>query len=246
MIKYLEGTVFNTDADMIVNTVNCVGAMGRGIALEYKLRYPKLYEEYRKLCQVGKITIGNVYCHKIDGQKILSFPTKNHWRYPSKLEYVEAGLQDFSMRYKTFGIKSVAFPKLGTNNGGLRWDDVKILMEKYLGNLDIQVFICLDSLTEAQGVEHEMLKLLNKVLSNPIQTQRFSKELKLTEKIVDDLKYFRGNRIYQLSEIRSITSLRYEKIFKYLFQKVKSGDVSEFSTLKDEPKVEQLTLDLRY
>ena len=150
------------------------------------------------------------------------------------------------MRYKTFGIKSVAFPKLGTNNGGLRWDDVKILMEKYLGNLDIQVFICLDSLTEAQGVEHEMLKLLNKVLSNPIQTQRFSKELKLTEKIVDDLKYFRGNRIYQLSEIRSITSLRYEKIFKYLFQKVKSGDVSEFSTLKDEPKVEQLTLDLRY
>ena len=163
MIEKVKGTIFNTGADLIVNTVNCDGIMGKGIALEFKLRYPGLFEEYKELCENGEIQVGKVYLHEVQGQKILSFPTKNHWRNPSKIEYIEEGLKDFARRYREFEIESVAFPGLGTSNGGLRWDVVLPLMEKYLSDLPIKVFICEDK-SRAEGVEREMLTYLYRTL----------------------------------------------------------------------------------
>lgn len=135
-IKYVKGDIFQANTQVIVNTVNCKGVMGKGIALEFRRRYPKMYEVYKKECDEGKLTIGAPSLYKVDEDHwILNFPTKNHWRYPSKLEYIEEGLKTFISKYKEWGIKSIAFPKLGCQHGGLKWSDVKPLMEHYLGNL---------------------------------------------------------------------------------------------------------------
>jgi O-acetyl-ADP-ribose deacetylase (regulator of RNase III) len=158
MITYFDGTVFNTPAKAIVNTVNCVGTMGKGLALEFKLRYPDMYEEYKKQCEIKEIKIGKIKLYEeSENLWIMNFPTKMHWRNPSKMEYIEAGLKYFVKNYKKINIESIAFPKLGSNNGGLKWEDVKVLMEKYLNDLDIDVYICLDKKREPEGKEKEML-----------------------------------------------------------------------------------------
>lgn len=141
-IKYVKGDIFEARTQVIVNTVNCKGVMGKGLALEFKKRYPKMYEEYRDQCKEGKLTIGQLHLYKATKPWILNFPTKNHWRHKSKPEYIEAGLKTFVDKYKEWGIKSIAFPQLGCQQGGLKWSDVKPLMERYLANLpELTVFI---------------------------------------------------------------------------------------------------------
>ena len=119
MIKVTDSTVFNTNADCIVNTINCVGVMGRGIALEFALRYPELENQYIEQCQNKQIHTGKVYFYEIDGQKIINFPTKFHFKYPSEIEWIEQGLKYFVDNYEGWNIKSIAFPLLGASNGGL-------------------------------------------------------------------------------------------------------------------------------
>ena len=135
MLKYYDGTVFNTSAKTIVNTVNCVGVMGAGLALEFKLRYPKMYKDYKEKCDKNLVRIGRPYIYKHSNELwILNFPTKKHWRNESKIKWIESGLKYFKQNNKKVNIESVAFPKLGCNNGGLNWDDVLNLMKKYLSN----------------------------------------------------------------------------------------------------------------
>jgi len=116
--------------------------MGKGLALQFKRRYPDMFSDYVRAVKSGRIGIGKLHYYKArDGKTIINFPTKKHWRNPSRLEYIEKGLQDFVATYKQHGIKSVAFPKIGAGLGGLAWRDVKRLMEKYLSGLDIRVEI---------------------------------------------------------------------------------------------------------
>jgi len=142
-LTFIKGNIFNSKAQTIVNTVNCVGVMGKGIALVFKLRYPKLFEQYKKYCDEKLINIGVLWIYK--GEKdqpwVLCFPTKNHWKYPSKMEYLEAGLEKFVATYKEKGITSIAFPLLGTTNGGLDKEEVKALMTRYLSRCDIPIEI---------------------------------------------------------------------------------------------------------
>ncbi|MBX9188588.1 macro domain-containing protein [Bacteroides sp. K03] len=142
-IKHIHGSIFTTKCQTIVNTVNCVGVMGAGIALEFKYRYPLMYEQYVKLCKDRAIQIGKLWIYNIPGQnaKVLNFPTKNDWKYPSKYEYLESGLRKFVETYKEKGITSIAFPLLGASNGGLDPDKVTNLMHFYLENCDIPVEI---------------------------------------------------------------------------------------------------------
>ncbi len=166
MIKYTKSSVFNVDVevDAIVNTVNCLGVMGAGIALEFKLRYPLMYNDYVLKCNEKMINVGKVDYYKGDySEIIINFPTKWHFKYPSKMKWVEDGLKDFIKTYKKYDVKSVAFPKLGTNNGGLEWNSVKLLMERYLSDLEIDIYICLDDLDIPEGVEKQMLELFNSV-----------------------------------------------------------------------------------
>lgn len=136
-----KGNIFNTKAQTIVNTINCDGVMGKGIALVFKLRYPKLFDLYKEYCKSKLIGIGKLWLYKgeVNEPWVLNFPTKFHWKYPSKMEYIEKGLQKFVDTYKDKGITSIAFPLLGTHNGGLDKEEVLALMKRYLNQCDIPI-----------------------------------------------------------------------------------------------------------
>lgn len=142
MIEYIEGDIFDSPAQVIVNTVNTVGVMGKGLALSFKNRYPDMFERYKKVCEEGNFRIGNLMLFYYPDHWLMLFPTKENWRNPSKLEYIEKGLQKFVDTYSDKRINSIAFPKLGCGNGDLDWNDVKPLMEKHLRNLPITIYIC--------------------------------------------------------------------------------------------------------
>ncbi len=140
-IRYQKGDIFDSKAQVIVNTVNCKGVMGKGLALAFKQRYPAMFPVYQQECKTGKLRIGKPTLYKQSTPWILNFPTKNDWKFPSKLEYLEEGLEYLIDNYKKAGIKSIAFPKLGAQNGKLSWDEVGPLMARYLSQLDIDVYI---------------------------------------------------------------------------------------------------------
>lgn len=141
MIRYLKGNIFDSEAQVLVNPVNTVGVMGKGLALDFKQRYPRMFDLYRDACRARLLHVGEPMLYRSSEQWVLLFPTKAHWKEPSRLEWIETGLQKFVERYKSKGITSIAFPKLGCGNGGLDWMEVKEVMERYLGELPINVYI---------------------------------------------------------------------------------------------------------
>lgn len=234
MITYLDGTVFNAPAKTYVNTVNCAGIMGAGIALEFKLRYPEMFDDYMDKCKSKQMKVGIPRIFEYNDKLwIMNFPTKGHWRYPSKMVWIEEGLKYFAENYKKRNIESIAFPKLGTNNGGLDWAEVKKLMDKYLGNLDIDVYICLDEKNEAEGAEKEMLDELNNT-----SIEKLVKDMKVPKKqaeiIINSLPYI---RLWHLSKTGGIGSKTYEKVFDYLYKGTK-----EYSKLTKSNNNEELNL----
>lgn len=143
-ITFTKGNIFSSDKQTIVNTINCVGVMGKGVALGFRLRYPEMYEKYRELCKTRQIAVGKLWLYKQSReglQWILNFPTKIHWKFPSKMEYIEAGLQKFVDTYEEKGITSIAFPLLGTHNGGLDKIEVLDMMHSYLEKCSIPIDI---------------------------------------------------------------------------------------------------------
>ena len=214
MIEYLDGTVFNAPVQSRVNTVNTVGFMGAGLALEFALRYPKLLEDYEKKCEQRKMNVGKVDYFDIDDKtKIINFPTKGHFKYPSRISWIEAGLKNFLETYEENGVDSVAFPRLGCANGGLNWVEVKPLMEKYLGSLDIPVYICLDKLPYAEGVEKEMVDKFNKT-----DIDIFAKACGLTKKqceLLTDSKPLQ--RFWHISKKSGIGVKTYNRLFNYFY-----------------------------
>lgn len=115
--------------------------MGKGLALAFKQRYPEMFTVYKQECEAGRLRIGHPTLYCASTPWILNFPTKDDWREPSKLEYIDRGLRYFVDNYRQANITSIAFPQLGTLNGKLSWDDVGPLMAKYLDNLDVDVII---------------------------------------------------------------------------------------------------------
>tara|TARA_Y100001936_G_C16038647_1_gene650109 strand:- start:869 stop:1558 length:690 start_codon:yes stop_codon:yes gene_type:complete len=136
-IKIKEGNIFNTTSDVLVNTVNCDGFMGKGMAFECKLRYPEMYIDYQNKCNAKIIKPGVLTLWGKSNPKILNFPTKDHWKFPSKIEYLELGLQNLEDICNKNKIESIAFPLLGTNQGGLDEDIVQELMFFYISKLDL-------------------------------------------------------------------------------------------------------------
>lgn len=158
MIKILIGDLFESKAETIVNTVNCVGVMGKGIAQLFKQRFPTMFKDYVQRCNSSLVKPGIPYLYTdITGTSIINFPTKNHWRSPSKLDDVITGLDFFIEKYKEWGIKSVAFPPLGCGNGGLEWAAVGPIMYQRLSALDIPVEIYAPYGTPKQQLSIEFL-----------------------------------------------------------------------------------------
>ena len=158
MVETKKGNIFTTTTQTIVNTINCVGVMGAGIAYEFKLRFPKMFDKYKHFCSNKSMAIGNLWIYKLTKddnkwihkytnsnnkhyQYVLNFPTKKHWKYPTKIEYLEKGLQKLLTTYKQRKITSIAFPLLGVDQGGLDEKQSIKVMTKYLEQLNIPVQI---------------------------------------------------------------------------------------------------------
>lgn len=135
------GSIFTTHADVIVNTVNCAGAMGAGIALEVRRRYPAVFRRYEEQCDRGEVTIGRLHLDQSIRPWILNFPTKKHWRLPSRPEYIRAGLRSFIKMTETADFASVAFPLLGASHGGLDPNLSRALLLEHLAVLPIDIEI---------------------------------------------------------------------------------------------------------
>ncbi len=142
MIVYTNGDLFESPAKVLVNTVNTRGVMGKGIALRFKQIYPEMFSQYRDHCEHQRLTIGKLLLYKTPHKWILNFPTKEHWRHPSRPEYIEAGLRKFKASCARIGAASYAFPMLGCGNGELNFEkQVRPLMERYLGKLSVSIWL---------------------------------------------------------------------------------------------------------
>lgn len=141
MITIKRGDIFDSKMDVLVNPVNCVGIMGKGLALEFKKRYPDMFQKYKLACSNGDLKIANPYMVHCEKRNILLFPTKNHWQDNSKIEYIHYGLMYIALmtKYNGWGevYRSYAFPALGCGLGGLHWPEVAGLMVKELVTLPI-------------------------------------------------------------------------------------------------------------
>ncbi len=141
-VTVVRGNLFDSSCQTLTNTVNTVGVMGAGIAKQFKARFPLMFEDYRRRCDLGQVRIGQPYLWKpreTDAKFVLNFPTKQHWRDKSQLTWIEGGLEYLLIHYREWGIGSLALPALGCSNGGLKWNQVKPVMERYLNEMDIPV-----------------------------------------------------------------------------------------------------------
>lgn len=133
MIEHVHGNLLEADVEALVNTVNTVGIMGKGVALQFRQAFPDNYAIYRKACERGDVQIGRMLVFAIgkltNPRYIINFPTKRHWKTKSRLEDIEAGLRDLIDVIKAEGINSIAVPPLGCGNGGLKWNDVRPRIE---------------------------------------------------------------------------------------------------------------------
>lgn len=146
MIRFTQGNLLDADVQAVVNTVNTVGVMGKGIALMFKERFPENFTAYEAASKRGEVQVGHMFVTasvELSGPRwIINFPTKKHWRNPSKLEWVAQGLKSLREVIAEKRIRSIALPPLGSGNGGLDWADVRPLVERALGEMgDVEVVV---------------------------------------------------------------------------------------------------------
>jgi len=140
VIKYIQGDIFESKCQAIINTVNCEGKMGKGLAYQFKKKFPEMEQDYVKVCKKGELYPGKLHIYQENKFLIINFPTKNKWREKSKIEYIINGLKKLKEEIVRRDIKSVAIPPLGAGNGGLNWNEVKSEINKELLDVKDVVF----------------------------------------------------------------------------------------------------------
>ena len=164
MINYVTGNILDSSAQALVNTVNTIGVMGKGIALQFKKAYPNNYKSYSLACKNNEVKVGKMFV-TIDsnfssGEKIIiNFPTKKNWRKPSEYIFIEEGLDDLIDVIIRNQIKSIAIPPLGSGNGGLKWEKVKKIIEEKLGKLEIDIYVFEPTSKIMEKLKNERVKL---------------------------------------------------------------------------------------
>ena len=166
MMRFTKGNLLESRVDAVVNTVNTVGIMGKGIALMFKERFPENFKAYEAACKAGQVEVGKMFVTpgvELDGPRwIINFPTKQDWRKPTKLEWVHSGLAALKDVIREKHIKSVALPPLGCGNGGLDWEVVRPIIEDALRDLEgVEVVVYeptakYQNVAKKQGVEKLM------------------------------------------------------------------------------------------
>ena len=157
MIEYTSGNIFESGADCLINAVNCEGVMGKGIAYQFKLKFPENNKSYIKACKSSELTIGKVHYFTENGITIVNLPTKNKWREKSKIEYIKTAMDYFVDILPKLQVKKIAIPPLGCGNGGLNWEDVKKVIECKLENIsDKYIFECIEYLESTSIISKDI------------------------------------------------------------------------------------------
>jgi len=155
-VEVIKDDIFQSRAQTLVNTVNCVGIMGKGLALEFKKRFPGMYQDYVKRCKKGQVRLGEPYLFRgLEQPFVVNFPTKGHWRSASRLDDIVRGLDYLESHHKQWGITSIAVPSLGCQQGKLEWRIVLPVLHEHLRRLGIPVELYIPaeaSLDEALSV----------------------------------------------------------------------------------------------
>ncbi len=220
MLRILKDNIFTSKCQTLVNTVNCDGVMGAGIALEFKLRYPEMFVRYREYCENGKLDIGKLWLYKpTKGEPrhwVLSFPTKKHWRDPSKEEYLCAGLQKIVKAYKRKDIESIAFPILGARNGNIEECESVGLMTKYLYKCDIDI----DIHEYDPSAKDDLYETLKQVFKEDRSVDQIIKDTSLNAGGVSTIRKALANSgtnsVFQLVSHKGIGTKTMEKVYRFL------------------------------
>src|SRR3989304_3824922 len=139
-MKILVGDILQSKAQTLINTVNCVGIMGKGIAQEFKNRFPEMFDDYAERCERKERQVGIPYLYKtLFPPQVINFPTKDHWKSVSRIKDIERGLEHLLLHYKEWGVSSLAIPPLGCGSGYLDWKDVGPMIYKYVRKMGIPV-----------------------------------------------------------------------------------------------------------
>ena len=208
MIKYLTGNILESDAQALVNTVNTVGVMGKGIALQFKKAFPNNFRVYAEACKKDEVVIGKLLVTQdsnLDaGEKlIINFPTKKDWRKPSEYSFIEEGLDDLIRVINEYDIKSIAIPPLGAGNGGLEWEKVKRMIGNKLGDLDIDILVYEPTTQIKEHLKKERAKLTDAralllyVLYDLVKNGEYVSEFSC-EKVCYFLQRFGGKKYFKL------------------------------------------------
>jgi len=217
-IKIINGHIFTSKAQTLVNTINTVGVMGAGVALGFRLRYPDMYKRYKELCKNKLIQIGKLWIFKAPDRWILNFPTKENWKDESKIEYLEKGLQKFINTYKEKNITSIAFPILGSSHGKIPEEVSFNVMMKYLKQIDIPIEIYKLDL----NVPDDVFFLLKTKLEDLSFKEIISKtgiQKQYMKILFDNLNNDKIRNIASLSEVDGIGVKTLEKVFDFIYER---------------------------
>jgi O-acetyl-ADP-ribose deacetylase (regulator of RNase III) len=235
--KEIKGNIFNSKAMAVVNTVNCVGAMGKGIALDFKLRFPEMFKEYQKICFRRMLKPGQILPYTKTKPIILNFAIKDDWKDPSKVEWIEETLQKFVENYHHMGLTSVAFPWMGAMNCGLPFETIQYLTRKYLSNLsDIDIEVYEFDPNEPCELYMSLEKIVKENLFSLTELEQMSLiKTRYWEKIfsaVNDGKVQSINNLchYVVNGKRIIGKTNIERLFAFL-TRYKKGDFKYSSSL---------------
>lgn len=213
----INGNLFNTKANTLVNTVNCVGAMGKGIALEFRRRFPEMFHLYREDCTAGKLVPGRIYPYpQPDGRLVLNFAIKGDWKQPSKLEWIDSTLRQFVAGYKQRGIQSAAFPWMGAMNGGLPFDEIQKLTRLYLQpleDIDIEVYSFDPDSTDPL---FERLKVIAKSNDPMIYLGQSGLQRKAFEAIITAVQSQQAISLARLIELHLVGETSIDKLYAFL------------------------------
>ncbi len=208
MIKYIKGNILESNAQALINTVNTVGIMGKGIALQFKKAYLSNFKAYAEACKRKEIDVGKLFVthdsNLSSGEKmIINFPTKKDWRKPSEYSYIESGLDNLVKIIEEEQIKSVAIPPLGAGSGGLEWEKVKKIIEQKLSYLNIEIFIYEPTVQIKEHLKKERVKLTDAralllyVLYDLVKNGEYVSEFS-SEKICYFLQRFGAKKYFKL------------------------------------------------
>lgn len=250
MVQYIIGNIFESPSVALVNTVNTVGVMGKGIALQFKNQFPSNYRAYVKACKTGTLQIGQSLVVEdsslLYGKKtIINFPTKTDWRQPSEYAYIEEGLKDLVKIIEEHKIPSISIPPLGAGNGGLEWYKVKILIDKYLSAVNCTVVVYEPNAAIKEVLKKERVALtparamLLAVLYDLVRNGEFVSEF-ASEKIGYFLQRFGAKALFKLDYQANFYGPYSGKV-KHVLYYLNGSYISGYSS-KDKKPFEALNL----